>query len=249
MERKTKSGPKQESRKQNLPDSTVTAPKTTVASEPSNEHKFSKRRMASNWEKYDEPSDVIDIGYGSRHDFGQFVGKNATAGDSHFRFSKEKDWASQMESTSDYLKLNIKDLCADILCVPLHERLRLKPANLTAEQIESFNKEAQQYESRRKKQLVPLEEELNSRIVTLLVEDMKPPVVEDSDEPASCASLWAGQNSAEKQQPTWEDSSTSYFNMCGIDDELDSLLSMPQPSKALEGTQLVHLHMLNIRFD
>lgn len=209
--------------------------------------KYSKRQMSNNWEKYEEIDD--NKVQSNALDFAQFASQKASlGGHSHFRFSNEKDWNGR-DKASDYLKLDVKDLCADILCVPLHERLKLNPAILTSEQIRVFVADAKLNEDRRMQHLRPLNEELNNQVISILGEKPLKTDGHDEDSVSNPASLWlpvssTGPTDQKSNQSTWEDGSTNYFNLGGVEEELDSFLSMPQSTILPEGNLFSNFDVL-----
>lgn len=194
--------------------------------------KYLRRPMTDNRQKYKE---VDEIGPHQALDFALFAGQKPSAGDSHFRFAKEKDWDTK-ERVSDYLKLDIKDLCADIMCIPLHERLKIPATILTSEQIASFTAEAKMNECRRRQLMDPLTEELCNKIVSVLGSE-KEKHQDDSYGTSHWLPTDTSKEPTEKQsnQSTWmheglEEGAANYFNLRGVEEELDSFLSMPLPA-------------------
>ena len=197
---------------------------TSVAEEALDRRKYSKRKMDSNWTKYEEPMDTGSNVKGL--DFSEFVDKKTETRDSHFRFSSERVWNVVLdEKVSDYFKLNVKDLCTEIMCVPLHERLRLKSSVLTKEQIDMFENDAKL--RLRMEEQNPITKEIEDKMVSLLKEDIP------ADESSWLCSL---QEEEQSDKPTtWHDNSENFFTLGGLDHELDMILSMPLPSTEPEG--------------
>ena len=197
--------------------------------------KYSKRKMDTNWSKYDEPMDTTsNVAKGL--DFSQYTDKkpSGTAGDSHFRFSSERGWDTVLdEKVSDYFKLNVKDLCSEIMCVPLHERLKLKSAVLTQEQVDTFEDDARLCRLRIEEQN-PITKKIEDKMVSLLKEGNSDGLQDSNSDESSWLSSLHGEEQSDKQT-TWHDNSENFFSLSGLDQELDMILSMPLPSTEPKG--------------
>jgi hypothetical protein len=211
----------------------LTSGDTSSSEEALNSSKYSSRKLNSNWQKYDKETDFVPEPRGL--DFSDFSGKKPTTStDSYFRFSNEKNW-EVLEKFDDYFKLNVNDLCREIMCVPLQERLKLDSSVLTSEQIETFDSDAQMYESRMKEPLV-LTKEITGKMLSLLSNEIEP-----KDKGKSCTTGWAHskEEQSDKQQKTWDSNSENFFSLSGVEEELDLILAMPSkvglsPSSPLE---------------
>lgn len=196
--------------------------------------KYSSRKLNSNWQKYDDEVNLIFEPKGLN--FSDFSTQKPSAStDSYFRFSSEKNWAV-LEKFDDYFKLNVNDLCREIMCIPIHERLKLDPYFLTSEQIETFDSDAKMYESRMKEPLA-LTKNVTGKMLSLLTTEIK-----SKDEVKSCSTGWhhPDEELADKQQKTWDSNSENFFSLSGVEEELDLILAMPSmavPSSAPEGMQ------------
>ncbi|KAH3846340.1 cell death regulator Aven-like isoform X2 [Dreissena polymorpha] len=98
--------------------------------------KFSRRKIESNWSRYDEIlSDEEEIPMQRGEDFNKLF---AQAGGSAalFRFKGEEDWASvEGEATDNLMALDLQDLAQALDCVPLQERLGLNQDLFSDEQL------------------------------------------------------------------------------------------------------------------
>merc|ERR1712071_221240 len=157
--------------------------------------KYSKRKLNSNWLQYEEPIDAEDS-HGL--DFAQFVDRKPSTSDSHFRFSNEKNWELK-DKVTDYFKLNVKDLRNEILCVPLHQGLRLDPALLSSDQVTAFNNAAAVNQNN-VKEYAPLTQEISNKVLSALKHDAN---------------------------NTADEISENLFSLHAVNQELDELLSMP----------------------
>ncbi|XP_057378992.1 uncharacterized protein LOC130701059 [Daphnia carinata] len=183
--------------------------------------KYSSRKLSSNWKKYDDEVNLVSESRGLNFsDFSKQ--KPTTSTDSYFRFSSEKNW-EVLDKFDDYFKLNVNDLCREIMCLPLHERLKLEPCLLTAEQIEMFDSDAKMYESRMKEPLAPTKN-ITGKMLSLLTTG-----IESKDEAKSCSTGWhhPDEEFADKQQKTWDNNCENFFSLSGVEEELDLILAMP----------------------
>jgi len=189
--------------------------------------KFSKRKLNSNWQQYgDLPTDSEDQ---RGLDFAQFVDQKPST-DSHFSFSSEKNWELQ-DKVSDYFRLNIKDLQNEILCVPLHERLKLDSKLLNHDQVAAFEKSAT-INQNNVKEYAPLTQEISNKVLSVLKDTLKKielpnsdnKVVEDNQTWNSAA---ISQQSECVKHSTWDESSENFFSLQTVDQELDEILSLP----------------------
>lgn len=175
--------------------------------------KYSSRKLNCNWEKYDD-----DIGGRSEVlkglDFSNFCGQQTTSGDSYFRFSSEKTW-EVLEKFDDYFKLNVSNLSQEIMCIPLHERLKLESCFLTAEQIDIFNVDAKRNHHQLKGPLASTTD-IEKQMLSLL---------RDDNEPKETTG-WPAEEPTDKQS-TWDSHSENFFSLSGVEEELDSILSLP----------------------
>lgn len=208
----------------------LTSGDTSSSEEALNSSKYSSRKLNSNWQKYDTEIDLVPEPRGL--DFSNFSGQKPSVGtDSYFRFSNEKNW-EVLEKFDDYFKLNVNDLCREIMCVPLHERLKLELCVLTSEQIEIFDSDAKMYESRMKEPLIPTKE-ITGKMLSLLSNEIEP------EKEKSNTTGWVHskeEQSDNKQQKTWDSNSENFFSLSGVEEELDLILAMPSvsPSSPLE---------------
>jgi hypothetical protein len=243
-----KMGPKRKEKNEGKPDrkkeltdklkaesaASLTSGDTSSSEEALNSSKYSSRKLNSNWQKYDTDIDLVPEPRGL--DFSDFSGQKTSAStDSYFRFSNEKNW-EVLEKFDDYFKLNVNDLCREIMCVPLHERLKLELCVLTSEQIEIFNTDAKMYESRMKEPMIPTKE-ITGKMLSLLSNEIQP------DKEKSCTTGWVHkeEQSDNKQQKTWDSNSENFFSLSGVEEELDLILAMPStvfPSSPHESISL-----------
>ncbi|KAI9551583.1 hypothetical protein GHT06_021916 [Daphnia sinensis] len=192
--------------------------------------KYSSRKLNSNWQKYDDEVNLVSESRGLN--FSDFSKQKPSAGtDSYFRFSSEKNWGV-LEKFDDYFKLNVNDLCREIMCIPVHERLKLEPCLLTAEQIETFDSDAKMYESRMKEPLA-LTKNITGKMLSLLTTE-----IESKGEAKSCSTGWhhPDEELADKQK-TWDNNCENFFSLSAVEEELDLILAMPTmalPSAAPE---------------
>jgi len=188
-----------------------------MASSTQHGSKYSKRKLNSNWLQYEEPIDAEDS-HGL--DFAQFVDRKPSTSDSHFRFSNEKNWELK-DKVTDYFKLNVKDLRNEILCVPLHQRLRLDPALLSSDQVTAFNNAAAVNQNN-VKEYAPLTQEISNKVLSALKHDANNTAEDISEEENQ---PWNITN--EVKQSVWDESSENFFSLHAVNQELDELLSMP----------------------
>lgn len=190
--------------------------------------KFSKRKLNSNWQQYDDlPIDSEDE---RKLDFGQFSDQKSLTADSHFSFTSEKNWELQYKVV-DYFKLNIKDLQNEILCIPLHERLSLDPKLLNHEQVTTFESSAAVNRNNVKESL-PLTQEISNKVLSALKD-----VAHTTEPPTTKTNVledyqtWKfdakSQQSNCTEQNVWDESSENFFSLHAVEQELDGILSMP----------------------
>ena len=193
------------------------------------DYKYSKRKLETNWQKYE---DDHDLGNEAKAlDFSQFSAAPSTSGgSSHFRFANEKDW-QVCSKVSDYFQLDVKSLHAEILAVPLHLRLKLDEQLFSREQILSFEKEAKLVQNSIKEDVLETQK-IGQKIVTLLSNraDTSPERSGAGPQPQSEDS-WNNdyENTDNSGANCWQESANS-FSLCGLDQELDAILSMPLTS-------------------
>lgn len=176
--------------------------------------KFSKRKIVSNWEKYEENQDPVEVQKGL--DFALFSDTKHHAAQEHFRFSGEKNWESRGK-ISDYFKLDLKDLSNEIMSVPLYERLRLDSSLFSEDQIATFIKDAKMFEP----EYVIKSKEIETRVLSVL----KPP----KEQLEETLLEWPSTEEPTSGQSAWDDKSGNFFSLAEIDNALDDILSMPLP--------------------
>lgn len=206
--------------------------------------KYSSRKLNSNWQKYDDEVNLVSESRGLN--FSDFSKQKPSAStDSYFRFSSEKNWGV-LEKFDDYFKLNVNDLCREIMCIPVHERLKLEPCLLTAEQIETFDSDAKMYENRMKAPLA-LTKNITGKMLSLLTTE-----IESKDEAKSCSTGWhhPDEELADKQQKTWDNNCENFFSLSGVEEELDLILAMPTMAlpSAPEGMLNFFIHFFKFFF-
>lgn len=221
---------------QNVP--VISADDNNSNEEALNTSKYARRKLDNNWEKYEEIESENDMQKGLN--FSDFYGQKPTASsstDSYFRFSNEKNW-EVLEKFDDYFKLNISHLCREVMCVPLHERLKLTPSLVTAEQIEIFDNDAKKNQVKIKESLAD-QTEIKTAMLSLLRDETELKETEGWPQ--------ASKGNSDKQS-TWDSNSENFFSLSGVEEELDSILSsMPLPETApLESKSKIN--MLNTYF-
>ena len=202
---------------------------TSSSEEALDSSKYSSRKLNSNWQKYDNVIDLASEETKGLLDFSNFSGqKPSTSSDSYFRFSNEKNW-EVLDKFDDYFKLNVNDLCREIMCVPLHERLKLSCV-LTPEQIEIFTDDAKMYQCKLKEPLAPTKD-ISGKMLSLLSNES------DTREKISCKTGWSQpgvEELADKQNKTWDSNSENFFSLSGVEEELDLILALPLPTNEIE---------------
>ena len=195
--------------------------------------KYSKRKLQTNWDKYEEPDEDINSSGLRGLNFAQFSNSNQKeSGGSHFQFAQEKEWSDLPEKVSDYLKLDLKELSREIMSVPLHERLRLETTYFSSKQIEAFERDAQL--SREKirvdiSKLIP-QQPLSCSNAT----DMKTQTPQEDELDSFLDSLEIPQ-ATEQPHNVWNDNSSNCLNLNSVSEELDLILLLPSTSISAEG--------------
>lgn len=226
--KKTESTTKPKVGNSNLFSSRTTS-ETSSSEEALDSSKYSNRKLKSNWQKYNNETD-LPVEVPRSLNFSNFSGQRPlTSSDSYFRFSSEKNW-EVLDKFDDYFKLNVNDLCREIMCLPLHERLKLNSSVLTLEQIETFTINATMYQSKFKEPLAPTKD-ITVKMLSLLFTNES-----ELKEVASCKTGWSQptEELTDKQTKTWDSNSENFFSLSGVEEELDLILSMPLPSSEVE---------------
>lgn len=205
----------------NLPSTIVTVGDALNTEEAFDFSKYSKRKLTNNWKNYPElENEETEIIKGLN--FSDFCKERPTMTDSHFRFSSEKNWEA-LEKLDDYFKLNVANLAQEIMCVPLHMRLKLKPSMLTIEQINMFNTDAKKNENQTKTSSA-ITADIEKKILNLLVNESE----------TKNTSGWPQQTEEpSEKQNTWDSHSENFFCLSGVEEELDLILSIPVQSDSL----------------
>lgn len=112
-----------------------------------NQDHFARRKVNSNWERYEEESydkeDVLASVQQKGEDYSVLLQQSANPA-AHFRFQSEKDWdqelhSSSCEETASALNIDFVALATSLNSVPLHKRLNISvdclslPADLLTE--------------------------------------------------------------------------------------------------------------------
>jgi hypothetical protein len=195
--------------------------------------KYSKRKLQTNWDKYEEPDEEINSPGLRGLNFAQFSNSNQKeSGGSHFQFAQEKEWSDLPEKVSDYLKLDLKELSREILSVPLHERLRLEATYFSTKQIEAFERDAQMSKEKIRLDVSKLIPQLP--LSRPNATDMKSPTPQEDELDSFLDSLEVPQ-AAEQPHNVWNDNSSNCLNLNSVSEELDLILAMPSTSIPAEG--------------
>lgn len=96
----------------------------TVDSNTSDNKKFTKRSIESNWTKYEEPQIDPHGDHKRGNDFEVLLSYSGGSG-SQLKLQDEKDWEDDCLNVKD-ISLNLKDLINSIKCIPFHERIDVK---------------------------------------------------------------------------------------------------------------------------
>lgn len=220
-----------QTKSQHLPPSKSTSDMTanmSYALDTAGSSKYVKRKMTTNWQKYDEDTSLA-MNTPKGLDFSDFCEqKSCNATNSYFRFSSEKNWELE-EKHDEYFKLNVNDLCGEILCIPLNERLKLEENLLSPEQMQNFQSEAMKYCSLTKESTV-LTKNIEKTMLSLLKNE------DEIKEESTTGVGWsqATDETLHKQSKTWDDNSENFFSLSGVEKELDLILSTPVAPNVLE---------------
>jgi len=105
--------------------------------------KFSKRKLVSNWDRYDEPI-VDETSESFTSDF-NYVLSLSSSGGSRFQFSDEKSWSDDVNSSAaDFLQLDCTDIATSLACIPLHTRLKIDPTVFNEKTLNNMESIAKQ---------------------------------------------------------------------------------------------------------
>lgn len=136
----------------------IAAPKSESAVDikidSTNEHKYHKREIKSNWDRYDLPNDFDDASDETFQSTVTTRGEDFTAVQtvsggvgSQFRFQDEKDWAdvinvNKSESLNQFQLLDTRDLSLSLANIPFQRRLSIAAEYFTQEQLLKFENAA-----------------------------------------------------------------------------------------------------------
>ncbi|KAJ8309445.1 hypothetical protein KUTeg_014319 [Tegillarca granosa] len=111
------------------------------------QHKtYSKRKIVSNWDRYDIPTTEEDKIEHRGEDFTKLL---HSAGDavSQFRFQDEQGWEEEDINTSfgsEFLSIDINNVASSLDCLPLYDRLGLDKNLFSEKQLVKLDKVAEQ---------------------------------------------------------------------------------------------------------
>ncbi|XP_048507558.1 uncharacterized protein LOC105685638 isoform X2 [Athalia rosae] len=104
----------------------------------------SRRKVVSNWEKYD---DIISTDTETHSkDFQSLLNAPISEG-GHFVFKSEKNWTIQATKYSDLFSLNVDKLARDINCIPFNEYIEVEDKYFTIDQLTRFQNLAEKSRS------------------------------------------------------------------------------------------------------
>uniref|UniRef100_A0A1E1XB64 Putative cell death regulator aven n=1 Tax=Amblyomma aureolatum TaxID=187763 RepID=A0A1E1XB64_9ACAR len=126
----------------NLLEGKTSSVSTPTPIEPTCDPQFRKRKISSNWSRYDEPVDV-ETEYNRKRgeDFDLLLSLSAGAS-AHFRFKEQQDWQDEPAEISEFLSIDCDTIVQALHTIPLHKRLDLPGDIFPAKVIEEFNAEA-----------------------------------------------------------------------------------------------------------
>lgn len=142
---------------------------------------YSKRSLASNWDKYNElpdDDDDDDNGQLSAADFEQLLSASKSIGD-HFTFAAEKSWLQSSEAenavdessmTTDLFKLNIANLKNGISHLPFYLRQDLPTQIFTMDEISDMDYRANFFDIENGKKPAA-KNQANQNLLNLLTSD------------------------------------------------------------------------------
>ncbi|XP_077985502.1 uncharacterized protein LOC144440114 [Glandiceps talaboti] len=106
--------------------------------------KFSRRKVESNWDRYEGLPDDTDHIQSRGRDLNTILNE-AGAASTQFRFSDERDWEDEiatLQANDDILALDLNSLSSALRKIPLYKRLQIEIDVFPPAVIERFEKEA-----------------------------------------------------------------------------------------------------------
>lgn len=136
--------------------------------------KYAKRNIASNWTKFELPSEDESEDEASQNMTGEdfnYVLSTASGAESHFRLKSEKEWDPEQESgafSTEFFSLDVVELERAVMCVPLHLHIGLKQEDLDKESLDKYQARADRHMAVYEGGVAPVEEEISQKIMDIL---------------------------------------------------------------------------------
>lgn len=141
---------------------------------------FSKRKIASNWDRYNESSDEEDNAQMSAADFEQILSAPKSIGE-HFTFSSERNWIQQDDSSLndangavDLFKLNIGQLKNGIGKLPFYIRQDFSKDLFTESELADMDFRVNYFDDKIVSKSETMNDSINFNILNALTTGKKP---------------------------------------------------------------------------